>query len=164
MGRSSSYLDHGSSHQQYVVAEEHESVASSRYSEEKEFLSHRIESPDDEYKSRKPQNDVGEYIPVTLFGERLHKKIMNEEKEEKKQRTLSKLSAEAKDVKEISEECVVESDKENGSHTGINNNANESNAIIRSSSSGNIIKENLIFLHVYLYACVVYKATFSSFV
>ncbi|XP_014481813.1 PREDICTED: uncharacterized protein LOC106748108 [Dinoponera quadriceps] len=109
-------------------------------SEENTFMSQQIESHYTEYKSRKPQNNTDQ-IPVTVFGERLHKRIMDDKREEKRLRALSKLSSET-NVNKIPEECIVESDKENGSESSINNNANESNAIARNSNSGTSYKKD----------------------
>lgn len=101
---------------------------SSMHSQDSETESHQIQFHY-EYKSKKPQTDVNR-IP-TVFGQRLHKRIMEDEKEEKKQKALLKLDAEAK-TNDISKENVVENDKENGSQFGVNND-NESN-IERSNS------------------------------
>lgn len=103
------------------------------HSQESETESHQIQFHYDEHKSRKPQNDVNRIS--TVFGERLHKRIIENEKDEKKQKTLLKLNVEAK-TKDISKENIIENNKENGSQFSINN-GNESN-IEQYSSSGNI--------------------------
>lgn len=79
-----------------------------------------------------------------MFGERLQKRIMEDEKEEKKQKALLKLNIETK-TKDIPKN--VENDKENGSQFSINN--NESN--IEQHSTSGIIKINL----TYVIICIV---------
>ncbi|XP_024890949.1 golgin IMH1, partial [Temnothorax curvispinosus] len=102
----------------------------STHSQESETESHEIQFHHDEYKSRKPQTDVNR-IP-TLFGERLQKRLMESEEEEKKQKEMLKLGVEVKSA-DIPENNVVENDKEIGSQFGTNDN-NESN-IERCSNS-----------------------------
>ncbi|XP_028050279.1 putative uncharacterized protein DDB_G0282133 isoform X2 [Monomorium pharaonis] len=120
------YLDfstHNSSHQPAIKVEDVSLV----HSEESETEVHQIEFRQD--KSRKLQKDVNR-IP-TVFGERLHKKIMEYNEEEKKQKALLKLDAEVK-TEAIPKNSNVENDKENGSQFSTNNN-NECN--IRRCSS-----------------------------
>ncbi|XP_077268375.1 uncharacterized protein LOC143900649 [Temnothorax americanus] len=100
------------------------------HSQESETESHEIQFHHDDYKSRKPQTDVNR-IP-TLFGERLQKRLMENEEEEKKQKAMLKLVVEVKSA-DIPENNVVENDKEIGSQFGTNDN-NESN-IERCSNS-----------------------------
>ncbi|XP_071560512.1 uncharacterized protein Flash isoform X2 [Temnothorax nylanderi] len=102
----------------------------STHSQESETESHEIQFHHDDYKSRKPQTDVNR-IP-TLFGERLQKRLMENEEEEKKQKAILKLGVEVKSA-DIPENNVVENDKEIGSQFGTNDN-NESN-IERCSNS-----------------------------
>lgn len=89
---------------------------------------HQIQFHCDEYKNKKPQTDVNQI--TTLFGERLQKRIMEDEKEEKKQKALLKLNVETK-TEDIPKNNV-ENDKENGSQFSINN--DESNIEQRSTS------------------------------
>ncbi|XP_071629060.1 uncharacterized protein Flash isoform X2 [Temnothorax longispinosus] len=102
----------------------------STHSQESETESHEIQFHHDEYKSKKPQTDVNR-IP-TLFGERLQKRLMESEEEEKKQKEMLKLGVEVKSA-DIPENNVVENDKEIGSQFGTNDN-NKSN-IERCSNS-----------------------------
>lgn len=165
-GGFSNNFNHSShKHPNPVETETRESAVSSMDLKEKEFMSHQTESNhDDERKSQKTQNN--DRIPVTLFGERLRKRIMNDEMEEKqKAHTLPKLEAELEgNTKEISEECITEreSDKENGSHTSINNNASESKTVAQNSNSGNTNKENFIF-YAYLNICVEFSGKHLHF-
>lgn len=115
----------------------------STHSQENETESHQIQFCHDEYKSGKPPSDVNR-IP-TVFGERLHKRIMEDEKEEEKQKLRVELSVETKD---ISKENIVKNDKENGSQFSVNNNDNESN-IGRCSNSGNLKLISLLFIRLY---------------
>lgn len=104
------------------------------HSQEIETVFHETEFHRNEHKSIKPQYD--DQLP-TVFAERLHKRIMKDEKEDMKQKTSLKLDIEA-NSKDIPEENIVESDKENGSQANMNNNGNESNTVTRHSDSGNI--------------------------
>lgn len=152
-----------------MVVEKHEDVVSSTYPDENEVISYQNEIYDEEHENEKLQNDMNR-IPVTVFGERLHKKIIDEEKEEKRQRVLSKLSAET-NIRKIPEEGVAESDKENGSQLSINN-INEFNTVTWNSNLGNLMKDYLIFytivyaykiIHSYfylLYNCIYYMNLF----
>ncbi|XP_032674218.1 uncharacterized protein LOC116845546 isoform X2 [Odontomachus brunneus] len=123
-----------------TMTEKYESVTPLINSEENTFISQQIESSYTEYKSRKPRSNTDQ-IPVTVFGERLHKRIMDDTREDKKLRA-SKLNSDT-NVNKISEECIVESDKENGSQSSMNNNGNEFNVVTRSSNSDTSYKKNL---------------------
>lgn len=114
---------------QYTATRKYEDVPS-MHSQEGEIESHQIQFQYDEYKNRKPQTDVNR-IP-TLFAERLQKRIMEDEKEDEKQKALLKLSVEP-EPKDIPKNNVVENDKENGSH--LNNNESD---IKRCFNSGNV--------------------------
>ncbi|EFN80504.1 hypothetical protein EAI_05643 [Harpegnathos saltator] len=105
--------------------------------EEDAVMLQQSESRYTEYKSRKQQNNTNQ-MPATIFGERLYKKIM-EEKEERRL-NLPKLGSET-NVNKIPDECIVESDKENGSQFSINN-VNEFNTIIQISNSETSYKKN----------------------
>lgn len=94
------------------------------HSQEDEIEFHR-----NEYKNEKLEYDNQQ---PTVFAERLYKRIIKDEIENTKQKTLN-YDIEIK--KKIAEENIVESDKENGSQSNINND-NESNTIIRHSDSG----------------------------
>lgn len=100
------------------------------HSQEDETVSHETEFHN-EHKNEKLEYDDQQ---PTLFAERLYKRIIKDEKENTKQKTLN-FDIEIK--KKIAEENIVESDKENGSQSNINN-GNESNTITRHSDSGNI--------------------------
>lgn len=128
------------------MAEKYDSVTSLMNLEDNAFMSQQIESSYTEYKSKKQQSNIDQ-ISVTIFGERLHKRIMEDTREDKRLRASSKLSSET-NVNKISEECIVESDKENGSQSSINNNGNESNIVTRSSNSGIIIIQTCIFGYI----------------
>lgn len=127
------------------MAEKHESITPLMNTEENTFMSHQIEPSYTEYKSTKPQNNTDQ-VPVTVFGERLHKRIMDDKREEKRLKSLSKLSSET-NVNKVTEECVVESDKENGSQSSVNNTTNESNTVTRTSNSGII---NKYYTNIYI--------------
>ncbi|XP_018394288.1 PREDICTED: asparagine-rich protein-like [Cyphomyrmex costatus] len=107
---------------QHTVTKKYEDVSSthSQESETEETESYQMQLCHNEYKGKKPQNEVHR-IP-TVFGERLHKRII----EEKKQQELIKLAAETK-TKDISKEDIIEKDKKTGSSSGMNNNDNDSN-------------------------------------
>jgi len=141
------FSTHRLSHQ-HTVTRKYENVPSI-HSQETEIESYQIQFYHDEYKNRKSQNDVNR-IP-TVFGERLHKRIIEDEKEEKKQKALLKLSAETKD---ISKENIIENNKENGFQFSINNKDNESN-IGRCSNSGNL-KISLYDIYLQLYIIYLY--------
>lgn len=93
-----------------------------------------------------------------MFGERLQKRIMEDEQEEKKHKALLKLNVETK-TKDIPKNNVVENDKENGSQFSIN--SNESNIEQRSTSG--IIKINLIFLCDYMHHVNLYIESQNKF-
>lgn len=116
--------------QQQTVTKDYENIPSA-YSEESETESYQNQLHHDEYKSWKPQTDVNR-MP-TLFGERLRKRIMEDEKEEKKQKALLQLNIEA-ETNNVPKN-VVENDKENSSQFSKNN--NESN-IGRCFNSGSV--------------------------
>ncbi|XP_018316803.1 myb-like protein X [Mycetomoellerius zeteki] len=105
--------------------------------EETEF--YQIQFCHDEYKSKKQQNEV--HRMPTVFGERLHKKIIEDKKEEEKQKELIKLAADTK-TKDISKENI-ENDKKTGSPFSMNNNDNDSN-IERYYSSESSYRKNLM--------------------
>lgn len=133
-----------------MIEKYEKSVTSSINSEEDSFMSQQVESYYPEYKSKKPQNNIDQ-VPVTVFGERLQKRIIDAQREERKLKTTSsKLSSET-NMDNIPEECIIESDKENGSQSGINNSANESNAITRSSNSGNVKLHMIIKTYIQIY-------------
>lgn len=134
----SGFFTHRLPHQ-HTVTRKYENVPST-HSQESEAESHQIQLHHDEYKSRKPQIDVNR-LP-TLFGDRLQKKIMEDEKE-KEQKALLKLSAEVK-TKDIPKNNVVGNDKENESQFSINN--IETN-IGRCSNSGSI---KMTFYEIYV--------------
>ncbi|XP_070150554.1 general transcriptional corepressor trfA isoform X2 [Polyergus mexicanus] len=118
-------------YQQYTTVEKYDN-APLMHSQEDETILHETEFHRNEHKNKKPQYNG--QLP-TVFAERLHKRIIKDEKEDvKMQRTSWKLDIEA-NSKGISEENIVESDKENGSQSSMNNNDNESNAITRHSLS-----------------------------
>lgn len=100
----------------------------------------------DRYESKK-QNDDCSNQKLTLFGERLQKRIMENEKEEKKQLASSTCSIEPS-VTDMSEENVIESDKENGSQSGVNNKNNELTVTTQNSNSGN--KQKFVFFFTQL--------------
>ncbi|XP_025075058.1 uncharacterized protein LOC105431003 [Pogonomyrmex barbatus] len=102
---------------QHTLTRKYENVPSI-YLEESETELHQIKFCHDEYEDKKSQNDIKRIS--TLFGERLHKRIMEEENEKTKQKAL-KLSAEVK-TKEFPKKDSVENNKENGSQFSINNN------------------------------------------
>lgn len=131
-----------SSYRHNTIAEKSENVIPLIRSEDDDLISQQIEPNYIEYKNKKPQNNIDQ-VPVTIFGERLHKRILDDRREEKRLKALSKPNSET--VNKISDECVAESDKENGSQSSVNNNANESNSVVQNSNSGNVIKQ------IYLY-------------
>jgi hypothetical protein len=100
--------------------------------QEVEFQSHQTEFCQNEIKNKKIENDVDKIS--TVFGERMHKKIMEIAKEEEKQKTSLMLNA----GKEIAEE----SNKENGSRSSLNND-NKSISVTRNSGTGNTVKERI---------------------
>lgn len=113
---------------QHIVTRKYENIPSTQEKVE----SHQIQFHHDD-KSWKSQIDVNR-LP-TLFGDRLQKKIMEDEKEEKEQKALLKLSVKVK-TENTSTNKFVENDKENESKFSINNNI-ECN-IERCSNSGNV--------------------------
>lgn len=129
-----------SAHKSYQQ-QKYENVALS-YSNEIE--PQQTESCHDEYESRK-QNDNHSDRKLTLFGERLYKRIMEDEKEEKKQLASLKCSVEPSAI-DISEENVMESDKENGAQSDMNNKDNEFVTTTQNSTSGN--KQIFIFIQL----------------
>ncbi|XP_011158217.2 origin recognition complex subunit 1 isoform X1 [Solenopsis invicta] len=133
--RNEGFSTHRSS-QQRNVTRKYEDV-SSIHSEESETEPYEIGFRQNKYKL---QNDVNRVS--TVFGERLHKKIMETEEEEKKQKALLKLGAEVK-TEDIPKNSIVENDKENGSQFSINNNDNETN-VRRCSSSEPPYRKNLV--------------------
>ncbi|XP_072752178.1 uncharacterized protein Flash [Anoplolepis gracilipes] len=110
-------------------------------SQEYETVLHETELHETEFQHNEHRNKKSQYdgqLP-TVFAERLHKRIMKDEKEDTKQKTSLKLVIEA-NSKEIFEENIVESDKENGSQSIMNN--NESNTITQHCDSGNSHTKN----------------------
>jgi len=99
--------------------------------QEVEPQSRQAEFCQNENKSKKIQNDVAQIS--TVFGERMHKKIMEIAKEEEKQKSL-KLNG--------GKEIVEENNKENGSRSNLNN---KSISVTRDSGTGNTIKERIRF-------------------
>lgn len=122
---------HESSRQHNIVAEKHESVAPLVKSEDNDFTSEQSEPDYTEYKNKNNTDQV----PVTIFGERLYKQILDGKREERRLKASSKPNSET--MNKISDECIVKSDKENGSRFSVNYNANESNSVAQSSNSGN---------------------------
>ncbi|KAL6429532.1 hypothetical protein ACFW04_007465 [Cataglyphis niger] len=130
-GESWDFSAHRSLYQQHTMIERYDN-APLMHLQEDETILHKTEFHRNEHKNKKPQYDG--QLP-TVFAERLHKRITKDEKEDaKSQRNSLKLDVEA-NSKGISEENIVESDKENGSQSNINNNDNESNTITRHSLS-----------------------------
>lgn len=105
--------------QQYDVTKQHESVPAMQEIESK---SHETEFCQDENKNNTMHIDIDPQIS-TVFGERMHKRIVESVKEDEKQ----KLSTFRE--KEIAEE----SNKENGSQSSIN----ESTFVARNPGTGN---------------------------
>ncbi|EFN66482.1 hypothetical protein EAG_10976 [Camponotus floridanus] len=122
-----------SSHQQHTIVEKYED-APLIHSQEDETVSHETEFHN-EHKNEKLEYDDQQ---PTVFAERLYKRI-KDEKENTKQKTLLNFDVEIK--KKIAEENIMESDKENGSQSNINN-GNESNTITRHSDSENLCTKN----------------------
>lgn len=130
-GESWDFSAHRSLYQQHTTIEKYDN-APLMHLQEDETILHETEYHRNEHKNKKPQYNG--QLP-TVFAERLHKRIIKDEKEDvKTQRTSWKLDIET-NLKGISEENIVESDKENGSQSSMNNNDNESNTITRHSLS-----------------------------
>ncbi|XP_018349980.1 PREDICTED: protein PFF0380w [Trachymyrmex septentrionalis] len=127
---------------QHNVIKKYEDTSSTHLqeSETEETESYQIQFCHDEYKSKKPQNEV--HRMPTVFGERLYKRIIEDKKEEEKQTELIKLAADIK-TKDISKENIIENDKKAGSPFSMNNNDNDSN-IGRCSSSEPSYRKNLM--------------------
>nr|XP_012220554.1 PREDICTED: LOW QUALITY PROTEIN: major antigen [Linepithema humile] len=129
-GESQSFSAHKPSHQMSTITKTYESVSSIHSYENENDKLNQTELHRSKYKSIRSEKSVDQIS--TVFGERLHKKIIKEEKEEKKVISL-KLNPEI-NTKETSKENIVESDKENGSQPNINN-GNESNIAMKNSIS-----------------------------
>lgn len=134
-GESRGFSTYKSSHQQHTV-EKYENAPLMHIQEDETAL-HETEFHRNEHKNEKL--DYSDQQP-TVFAERLYKRIIKDEIENTKQKPSLNLDIKIK--KEIAEEIVVESDKENGSQSNINNDK-ESNTITQHSDSGN--------------ACILYK-------
>ncbi|XP_067212895.1 uncharacterized protein DDB_G0287625 isoform X2 [Linepithema humile] len=129
-GESQSFSAHKPSHQMSTITKTYESVSSIHSYENENDKLNQTELHRSKYKSIRSEKSVDQIS--TVFGERLHKKIIKEEKEGKKVISL-KLNPEI-NTKETSKENIVESDKENGSQPNINN-GNESNIAMKNSIS-----------------------------
>jgi len=99
---------------QHTVTRKYENIPSTQ----KKVESHQIQFHHYD-KSWKSQIDINR-LP-TLFGDRLQKKIIEDEKEEKEQKALLRLSVEVKTEENISTNNIVENDKENELKFSINN-------------------------------------------
>ncbi|XP_020296104.1 CASP8-associated protein 2-like isoform X1 [Pseudomyrmex gracilis] len=132
-------LVHSAHRSSYSQQQNYENVTLT-YSNEFESEPQQTDLYHDRYESKKQNNDHSNQ-KLTLFGERLQKRIMENEKEEKKQLALSKCSIEPS-VIDMSEENVIESDKENGSQSGVNNKNNELTVTTQNSNSETSRKKN----------------------
>jgi len=140
-GGSQSSSIHKPSPQMLTASETYENVSSIHsYENENDKLNH-TELHCDKYKSMNLEKNIDQIS--TVFGERLHKKIKDENEEKKI--ALLKFNPEIT-AKETLKENIVESDKENGSQANINND-NESNIVMKSFNSG---KEHFIFMWLYI--------------
>ncbi|XP_011863298.1 PREDICTED: uncharacterized protein LOC105559541 isoform X1 [Vollenhovia emeryi] len=117
----------------HTAARKYENIPSTR-SQKSKTETHQAEFHHDKYKSRKPQADVSR-VP-TLFVERLQKRVLEGEKEEKRQNASLKPGVEVQ-PEDVPEDDIAENDRENGSQFSVNNNGNESN-IGRRSNSGSL--------------------------
>lgn len=136
-GESQSFSVHKPLHQMSTIAKTYQSVSSIHSQNENDKLN-QTEFHCGKYKSIKSEKSVDQIS--TVFGERLHKKIIKEEKEREETKVILKLNPEI-NIKEN----IMESDKENGSQPN-RNNGNESNVALKNPSSG---KDNYIFIQLY---------------
>lgn len=102
--------------------------------QEVESRLHQTDFVEDKNKNQKVQNDIDQIH--TIFGKRMHKRIVETIKEEKEKQ---KIPSSVNEEKEIAEE----SNKENGFRSSINNNGDKSISITRNFDTGKVIKKQL---------------------
>lgn len=142
-----------SSHQISTVAKTYESVSSIHsQNENKNDKLNQTELHCGKYTSIKSEKSVDQIS--TVFGERLHKKIIKEEKEREEEKVVLKVNPEI-NAKENLKENIMESDKENGSQLNKNN---ESDFAMKNPSSG---KNNLSSCS-YILCYILYKSLYKT--
>lgn len=128
-GESQTFSAYKQPHRTPAVAETYESVSYIHSYESENDKLNETELRRDKYKKIKSEKSVDQVS--TVFGERLHKRIMKDEIGEKMVAAL-KPNPEI-NARETSN--IVESNKENGSQLNVNKD-NESNIAMKNSSSG----------------------------